>query len=153
VSADHDLLDVVAELAAGETRGFRASYVAKRTGRPLPAVQRELADMVTRGELEVRYELLCPDDGRLIARYTPADTLPIGETVHHAECEEFDVTPQSLWVTYRPSADLAMALLRRATEAGKARARQGVLRRALERLGIGSIRTHISSRVRTSMRR
>jgi hypothetical protein len=152
VSVSSQVRDVVAELAAGETSGFRASLVANRTDRPIAEIQRELAEMVERGDLDVGYELLCPDNGRLIARYSASDPLPIGETIQRDDCEEFDVTPRHLWVTYRPSSTLAMSLLRRATDAGKAQARRSRLRRALGRLRIGSTRTHFSGRTSTSTR-
>lgn len=143
----------VMELAAAHTSGFRASYVAKWTGQPLDEVQRQLATLVTQGDLEIRYELLCPDNGRLVRRYVATDTLPLGKTISRDDCEEFEVTPQLLWVTYRPTADLAMALLKRVTPTEKAEARRSLLRRALGKLGIGSIRTPISSRTSTSMHR
>jgi hypothetical protein len=145
-----DVQDVIAEVATGETRGFRASYVAKRANRPIGEVQRQLVDMVDGGKLDVFFELLCPDSGRLIQRYKADEPLPINETIKRDDCEEFDVTLSSFWVTYKPTADLAMELLRRAADAGKARARRGPLRRALESLGIASTRRLNSSRATTS---
>jgi hypothetical protein len=145
VTAEHDVLDLIAEVATDQTRGFRASYVAKRTNKSLDDVQRELVAMVDDGRLDVFYELLCPDSGRLIHRYASTDPLPIGQTIERDDCEAFEATLSSFWVTYKPSANLAMELLRRATHAGKGRARRSLLRRALSRMGIGSTVTAISS--------
>jgi hypothetical protein len=145
VTVDQDILDIIAEVATDRTRGFRASYIAKKANRSLDDVQRELVTMVDDGQLDVYYELLCPESGRLIQRYASKDDLPIGQTIERDDCETFEATVSSFWVTYKPSADLAMELLRRATDAGKAQARRSLLRRALERMGIGSTATAISS--------
>jgi hypothetical protein len=140
-------------LSPGQNRVIRecSKFIERVTGKPIGDVQHEPARMVERGELDVYYELLCLDNGRLISRYSATDPLPIGQTIVGDDCEEFEVTPCSLWVRYRPSATLAMALLRKSANAGKVRARRGaILRRAPARLGIDSATTRIFSRAFTS---
>jgi hypothetical protein len=130
--------DVVAELAAENTHGFRASYIAKRTGRPVAEIQTELVEMVDRGELVIEYQLLCPDDGAVLGRYGVDDPLPLGESVQKDDCDEFVVTKRDIWVSYKPTPRLTADLLKEARQ-GKAPARRrGLRRRALAALGTNS---------------
>src|SRR3712207_7553536 len=51
------------------------SAVVQRSGMAMDQVQRELVDMVDRGELDLQYQLLCPDNGAIIQRFGPKDEL------------------------------------------------------------------------------
>lgn len=136
-----DVRDVVADLAERATGGFRASYVAERTGRDVREVQQALRTMVDSGELTVQYQLLCPDDGAILRRFEQGAELPIGQEVEEGDCARFVVQKRDLWVAYVPTHKLLTDLLKEARTTGKAPARRrGLRRRARKALGIDWIR-------------
>lgn len=136
-----DLRDVVAELAERGTGGFRASYVAQRSGRDVVEVQEALRAMVDSGELAVQYQLLCPDDGAVLRRFEQGAELPIGQRIEEGDCAPFVVQKRHLWVAYVPTRKLLTDFLKEARKAGKTPARRrGLRRRARKALGIDWIR-------------
>lgn len=136
-----DVRDVVAELAERGTGGFRASYVSQQTGRDMREVQQALRAMVDAGELTVQYQLLCPDDGAVLARFEQGAALPIGQQFEQGDCTPFVVQKRHLWVAYVPTRKLLTDLLKEARSAGKSPARRrGLRRRARKALGIDWIR-------------
>lgn len=145
-----DVRSVVADLVVDETAGFRASYIASLTDTDVKAVQMALIAMVDDGDLELQYQLLCPDDGNVMARFTAEEALPLGEEVDREDCTPFVVEKRHIWVAYVPTKKLTASLLREA-RAGKVPARRrGVRHRALEALGIDSTKPQGSGRRPTS---
>jgi hypothetical protein len=109
--------DVVDDLVAQGTRGFRASYVAKRAGLPPAEVQRALSDMVDQGKLDTRFEVLCPDDkARTAATFNSVEDVPIGQELHSTKCESdepFRVSDGDVWITFVPTREYASGVVRR----------------------------------------
>ena len=126
-----DVRTAIASIA-DRTHGFRASYIAETTGRGLRDVQRELVEMVDRGELALEYQLVCPDDGAILKRFKQDQPLPIGEEIDADDCEPFVAEKRHFLVAYRPEAPLLQSILGR-ERSGKARARPGGTRRRADR--------------------
>ncbi len=106
--------------------------------------------MVERGDLTLQFQLLCPDDGAVLARFDQDDPLPIGQEVAAGDCDPFVVEKRHLWVAYVPTTRLLSGLLKEA-RGGKAPARRpGLRRRALPAWGIDSIKHRLFNRSTTS---
>lgn len=104
-----EVSQIVEELAQAGSSGFRASYVARQAHTSVEEVRAELMDMVSAGKLHLKYQLICPDNGRTIRSYGREEELPLGEEVSDARCESdepFIVEKVNIWVTFEPSAEL-----------------------------------------------
>lgn len=107
-----EVVDIVQALARESTRGFRASVVAGRAQRPVDEVRRQLMQMVEGGQLELNYELICPDNGRTICSFDAVDELPLGQEMTDQRCETdepFLVDKSNIWVTFKPTVELFRA--------------------------------------------
>ncbi len=107
--------EVVEELARSGSSGFLASHVAHEAAIPLPDARRGLTELVNQGDLEVQYELLCPDNGRSIATSSQLEDLPIGEEIQDERCESdepFAVAREDVWVRFLPSHELLLRVNR-----------------------------------------
>ena len=104
-----DVAQIVKELAEGGSAGFRASWIARQVDAEVDDVRNELMGMVHDGALQLKYQLLCPDNGRTIRSYSNEDELPLGEEVSDERCdtdEPFLVEKSNIWVTFEQTADL-----------------------------------------------
>lgn len=111
-----DVRPLVEDLAYGGTRGFRASIVARDLGDGEENVRLALLQMVEAGDLDLRFELICPDNGRTIRRYSIEEELPIGQEVSSDRCETdepFVVSKDQVWVVFEP----ALAFVQRVNRA------------------------------------
>lgn len=100
------LLSAIEELTDLGTDAFRASAVARRVGTDVGAVTPRLMEMVNDGRLRLRFDLLCPDNGRTIRSYREREELPIGQEVSSDRCgsdEPFVVEPQHIWIQFVPT--------------------------------------------------
>ena len=115
----HEIAQIVQALSREGSSGFRASQVAKQSGSPLAEVQAALMELVEEGMLELRYQLICPDNGRTIKSFSADEELPIGQEVSDGRCETeepFVVEKSNIWVTFRPSEALLRAANRELSE-------------------------------------
>jgi hypothetical protein len=99
-------LRAIEDLTDLGTDAFRASAVARRVGSAVATVTPCLIEMVNDGRLRLRFDLLCPDNGRTIRSYREKEDLPIGEEVLSDRCgddEPFVVEPQHIWVQFVPT--------------------------------------------------
>jgi hypothetical protein len=107
-----DIVDAVQALARESTRGFRASAVARRAHSPVDEVRQQLMQMVEHGQLELKFQLICPDNGRTICTFDAADELPLGKEMTDQRCETdepFVVDKSTIWVTFKPTVELFRA--------------------------------------------
>jgi hypothetical protein len=122
-----DVLPVVEELALAGSAGFRASFIADRLQASDEEIRLALIQLVDGGDLNLRFALLCPDNGRTIHVYSADQQLPIGETVSNLKCESsepFEVEKAHIWVTFEPSLRLVQRVNREATSCAKKKALQ-----------------------------
>lgn len=104
-----DVAQIVRELTEAGSTGFRASWIARQIDDNVDDIRNELMGMVRDGELQLKFDLLCPDSGRTIRSYGNEDELPLGEEVSDERCdtdEPFLVEKSNIWVTFEPTADL-----------------------------------------------
>jgi len=91
--------------------------------------------LVDAGDLEVGFEIACPEDGRTIAIYRAGEALPIGEVLDCEACGEgHRITEDDIWVTFTPTYRLS-ARLGRADSIPKAtpsRPRRGLVTRVID---------------------
>jgi hypothetical protein len=71
VSADRDKVTAAVESLTNEgSRAFRASAIARRIpSSTVEAITPTLIDMVRNGHLRLRFDLVCPDNGRTIKTF------------------------------------------------------------------------------------
>ena len=102
-----EVVSVVRELAREKRPRFRASFIAERAGVTLDEARRDLVKLAKVGDLIIHFELICPFDDASIATFDAREQIP---TVFASdECgdgEEFDVTPELIWVTFSPTDEL-----------------------------------------------
>lgn len=100
------LLRTVEDLTELGSEAFRASAVARRVGSAVGTVTPRLMEMVNDGRLRLRFDLLCPDNGRTIRSYREKEELPIGQEVSSDRCgsdEPFVVEPRHIWIQFVPT--------------------------------------------------
>lgn len=99
-----EVIQAVRDLAREQRSRFRASYVAERAGVPIDHARRDLVALSRLGEVSMNFELLCPWDYTTIATFGAREEIP---TVFTDEAcgggEEFEVTPELIWVTFTPT--------------------------------------------------
>ena len=98
---------VVRALVAEARVGVRASYVAERAGVPVAAAREDLVRLAEVGDVDMRFEVMCPSDGRTVKTFGVGEELPA--TLFDFDCnggEPFDVTDQLIWVSFTPSSSL-----------------------------------------------
>jgi hypothetical protein len=105
-----DVLEVVEDLAAKGSRGFQASYVAKRLTKSVGPVAHFLLEMVNDGRLLLRFDLICPDNGRTLETFSLEQDLPIGQLRSYADDEPFEVRQEDIWVSYIPTDTFKLAV-------------------------------------------
>jgi hypothetical protein len=96
----------VEDLTDEGTMGFRASAIARRLKADIGAVTKPLLTLVEDGDLRLRFDIICPDNGRTIESYWEGEELPIGQPRSSDKCdspEPFTVGKEHVWVTYVPS--------------------------------------------------
>jgi hypothetical protein len=111
-----DVLPVVEDLAYAGSRGFRASVVASQLGASDDEVRLALMRLVGSGELTLKFDLICPDNGRTIRRYSVEEELPIGEMESDTKCETdepFCVEKRHIWVTFEPALEFLQQVNRK----------------------------------------
>lgn len=111
-----EVMQVVEELAELGSSGFRASYVSRQANMPVDEVRTELMTLVQKGQLRLKFQLICPDNSKTIRSYNSEEELPLGEELSDGRCETdepFLVEKSNIWVTFEPAGDL----LRRANRA------------------------------------
>jgi hypothetical protein len=99
-----EVVSAVHDLAHERASRFRASFVAARAGVPVEDARRDLLRLASVGMLLMNFELLCPFDDASIATFRERDQIPA--TFSSEECgegEEFEVTPELIWVTFTPT--------------------------------------------------
>lgn len=99
------VLQTVEDLTDEGTMGFRASAVARRLGSDTSEVTTALVDLVKREMLRLRFDVVCPDNGRTVETYWEGDSLPLGQTRHSDRCETtepFTVEKEHIWITFVP---------------------------------------------------
>lgn len=102
-----EVVAAVNDLAREGRSRFRASYVAERAGVSIDDARRDLVGLWKAGTLRMNLELLCPFDGATVATFEDRDRIPT--TFSSWECgngEEFEVTPELIWVTFSPTNEL-----------------------------------------------
>lgn len=113
--ADHDSITAAVEnLTDAGSRAFRASAIA-RTLRvtTMGPVTRSLLAMVTDGKLCLRFDLVCPDNGRTIKSFTDREALPIGDEISSDLCasdEPFTVEERHIWVQFAPTEEFRIGV-------------------------------------------
>ena len=102
-----EVVAAVRELAREGRARFRASYVAERAHVDPEIARRDLVALTRAGAVKMIFELRCPWDGATVASFREREHIPT--TFASWQCqhgEEFDVTPELIWVTFSPSDDL-----------------------------------------------
>jgi len=100
------VLRTVEDLTDEGTMGFRASAVARRLGSEMSEVTTALVELVKREMLRLRFDIVCPDNGRTVETYWQGESLPLGQTRHSDRCdttEPFTVEKEHIWITFVPS--------------------------------------------------
>ena len=118
--AETDHIDTAVEhLTDKGSSGFLASAIARRIGTNTEAVLPRLAQLVSSGDLTVRYDLLCPDNGRTIKRFSFDEELPIGQEWTDDRCDgPFVVSESDFWVMYVPTERFRLNVRRRRSRQG-----------------------------------
>jgi hypothetical protein len=102
-----DVLRVVRELAKEGRPRFRASYVADQAGVSQDVARRSLVKLAAAGELVMNFELLSPVDDSTVAIFHEREQVPKMFALDESgDGEEFEVTPDLIWVTFSPSEEL-----------------------------------------------
>lgn len=108
-----EVVAAVRQLAReGRTR-FRASFVAARAQVPLDDARRDLVALAKVGDLAMRFELMCPSTGDTVETFAATDRIP--KKFSSYDCDdgdEFEVTPELLWVTFTPTDELTQEVER-----------------------------------------
>jgi hypothetical protein len=110
-----EVLSTVEDLAHAGSNGFRASYVASQMQAESAEVRAALIQLVQSGELDLKFDLICPDNGRTIRRYSSEEELPIGKMESDTKCESddpFRVEKHHIWVTFAPSLEFVQRVNR-----------------------------------------
>jgi len=98
------VVEVVRGLAQEHRQRFRASFVAERAGVPVDDARRDLVKLVGAGELRMNFELLSPFDDSTVATFASEDQIPTSFSSYDTgDGEEFEVTPELIWVTFSPT--------------------------------------------------
>ena len=126
--------EVVEGLAEQGASGFHASFVARRAGISGEEAHRELARLVSRGELDLDLEAICPTCHRTVATWRSGDPIALDELTC-SSCGEAGFTPErdELLLAYAPSRDYLLRRNRAKKRLGP-RARQTGLKTRLRRL-------------------
>jgi hypothetical protein len=107
MTVDHDTLTVAVEDLTDEgSEAFRASAIARRVGAEIENVRQQLMQLVGEGTLRLRFDVVCPDNGRTIKSFNEETALPIGQELSSDRCESgepFVVEPQHIWVQFVPT--------------------------------------------------
>jgi hypothetical protein len=98
-------VEAVEALAAENVPRFYPSAVAKRLGRDPNDVARDLEPLVERGELAVRFDLVCDTCGATVQTYRPGEVIEGGEVECFATDEPHSVAAsrENIWVSYAPT--------------------------------------------------
>lgn len=106
--------DVVARLARGGVRRFHPSAVAGELSVDVTAAVDALAPMVQSGDLDLVFEIVCPECHATVQMVSERADVPLGvELDCYATDHEhaFTVRPEDVWVTYAMSTKLLSGLL------------------------------------------
>jgi rubredoxin len=128
---------VVERLAADGAQGFHASFVAKESRVAIDDVRSELARLAANGDIEERYELVCPNCGRTLKVFSKTDQLPLNDEIQCDSCDYVWVpTEQDVLVTYSPTAKTFARVNRagRATGRSKKKIQRAIAPWTLSRL-------------------
>ena len=122
--ADREGVATVVETLTDEgSTGFRASAIARRVGASgIEAVTPALMEMVRDGRLRLRFDLLCPDNGRTITSFWEEDELPLGKDWSSDRCtsdEPFIVERRHIWVHFVPTEDFRIRVRRKHVQASR----------------------------------
>jgi hypothetical protein len=99
-----EVVETVRSFAKEHRTRFRASFVADKAGVSLEEARRDLVRLASAGVVLMNFELLCPDDDATVATFREREEIPV--TFSTDECgdgEEFEVTPELIWVTFTPT--------------------------------------------------
>ncbi len=121
MSADR-VLEIVEDLTDEGTAGFRASAVARRLSSRVEQVTLALLGMVRDGRLRLRFDVICPDNGRTIESFWQEQELPIGQTRRSDRCdsdEPFVVDKAHIWITFVPSERFRLGVRRRRAQCSR----------------------------------
>lgn len=100
--------EVISDLRAAGSHGFRARLVAERSGATEQQVRDRLDELILAGEIRAEYDVLCIDGdddcyGDTITRAHGIEEVPFGEEIR---CEQCGLTTyvddQALWLVFRP---------------------------------------------------
>lgn len=110
------VIAAVEELATEGSTGFRASAIARKVGSSVDAVAPALLALTRNGALSLRFDLMCPDNGRTIHSFNSDADLPIGQEWQDERCETdepFIVDRDHIWVVFVPTERWRTTVLRR----------------------------------------
>lgn len=103
-------VEAVEALIAEGVKRFYPAAVADQIGSDPATVARELEELVDRGDLVVRFDLVCGECGTTVASYKAGELIPRDEQI---ECYGTDdphlvtAARENLWVSYSPTKVLA----------------------------------------------
>lgn len=102
-----EVVSVVRDLARAKRTRFRASFVAEEAGVPVEDARRNLVKLADVGDLQMNFELLSPFDDSTVATFSSRDRIPtVFASDDSGHGEEFEVTPDLIWVTFSPTDNL-----------------------------------------------
>jgi hypothetical protein len=134
MAAIDSVRQVVEDLAAAGAQRFHASYVADSAGLDIEATRTALAALVQGGDLELFFELRCPECSRVVATFPAKASIPIGKTFESPSCGDADflVTENDVMVAFSPSQTLLLRVNKRRSTAP--RKKKSPLRRIKARI-------------------
>lgn len=144
----------VADLTDAGSSGFHASAVARQIGSVTEIVAPALLGMVKRGQLKLRFDLLCPDNGRTITSFDAGDQLPIGQEWQSDRCdspEPFVVERAHIWVVFVPTESYRIHVRRRHQAEQRQATRESGDPPGLERCRTPSTRTSAAGTSRSTL--
>lgn len=106
MTAEETVVPFVKNLALLGVNRFTPSHVAKEASVDPTEVHGVLEAMARAGDLDARYELVCPNAvcHRTVRVYESIDDVPLGTRLLCSKCgEEIDVDLNTIWVSYIPS--------------------------------------------------
>jgi hypothetical protein len=124
MSANRDQIATAVENLTDEgSTTFRASAIARCVrATAVEAVTPMLMQMVRDGRLRLRFDLLCPDNGRTITSFRQEDDLPIGKEWSSDRCagdEPFIVERRHIWVQFVPTNEFRVRVRRNRVQASR----------------------------------
>ena len=100
-----ETIQAVEDLTNSGSTGFYPSAVAQRARTSVQAATAALTEMVQRGDLRLRFDLVCPGNGRTVKQFNEASEVPLGTLWEdNGVCDEpFVVEKRDVMIAFVPT--------------------------------------------------